>query len=191
MIKFFVLLFFTVIISAYSKESKHVFVVHSYPQGEWHNGIKKGLKETLSKSKVTFTLEHHLYDYEVLKFKSAKEQRQRVLEIKALISKTNPDYIVLNDDEAIEKLLPELKGFKNLVLNGVNDSSIKSKWGKGINVRNYCGIIEFYPITQSLKMISMMSSNIKSMSVLSSEGDSSKIVAKIFKVPFQAATTKY
>lgn len=160
---------------------KLIIVIHSYPMGEWQKGITKGLEENLKSAKIKYKFTHILYDYETLKFKDKQIQDQRIQEITDQIKSVSPDYIVINDDEAIEKLLPKLSASKNIILNGINDLPENTNWGKAIDLSSRCGVIEYYPVTQSLKMISQMSPSIKSMSILSSQGDSSRIVANIFK----------
>ena len=164
-----------------AEKVKNIVVIHSYPMGEWQKGISKGLESTLGSSNRKFKFTHILYDYEKLKFKGHNDQEKRVLEIIGQISKVSPDYIVINDDEAIEKILPKLTSVKNVILNGVNDAPKNTGWGKANDLSLRCGVIEHYPVTQSLKMISQMAPRIKSMSVISSQGDSSKIVANIFR----------
>lgn len=178
---FFALLLLTLTFLAQGKETKNIVVIHSYPAGEWQNGISKGLESTLRSSSHHFKFEHMLYDYEKLKFKGLKEQEERVLQILREISRISPDYIVINDDEAIAKVLPKLKTHAHVILNGVNDDPENTSWGKANDLSHRCGVIEHYPLSQSLKMISLMAPKIKSMSVISSTGDSSKIVARIFR----------
>jgi ABC-type uncharacterized transport system substrate-binding protein len=159
-----------------------IVVIHSYPEGgEWNKGLTKGIEDTLSNNKKKFDFTHILYDYETLKFKTSDDQNKRINEIISQINTTAPTYVVINDDEAIEKILPKLSSHKNIILNGINDVPIKTDWGKHNDISTRCGIIEHYPVTQTLKMISQMAPNIKSMSIITSQGDSSKIVANVFK----------
>jgi ABC-type uncharacterized transport system substrate-binding protein len=169
-------------VSCFSMEQTDtIVVIHSYPDGEWKKGVTKGIEDTLKAGKRKFNFEHILYDYETLKFQKKEIQNRRINEIISQISKTSPSYIVLNDDEAIEKILPKLSSYKNVILNGINDVPSNTVWGKENDLTNRCGVIEHYPVTQTLKMISQMAPKVKSMSIVSSQGDSSKIVANVFK----------
>jgi ABC-type uncharacterized transport system substrate-binding protein len=181
--KIFILLFFAIfpLISQAIGNLNEIVVIHSYPPGEWQKGISKGIESSLNSTSRKFKFRHILYDYETLKFKKNQEQEKRVSEIIKQILDISPSYVVINDDEAIEKILPKLRSFRNVILNGINDIPQNTIWGKANDLSQRCGVIEHYPVTQSLRMISQMSPKIQSMSVISSQGESSKIVAKIFR----------
>lgn len=161
---------------------RNVAVIYSYPKGEWFNGIHRGLNETLNKyASGRFQIFDFLYDYEGLKFKSKEMQLKEVERIRAAIASIDPAFIIINDDEAVEKFIGKFPKEKPVILNAINQDPKSSAWAKGVDLSRYCGIIEHYPIEESLKMISLMVKNVKQMSVVSSEGDSSKIVSKIFE----------
>ena len=109
------------------------------------------------------------------------EQEKTINNILREIAKIKPAYIVVNDDEAVSKFIDRFPSNQNVILNGINQIPTEAAWARGKITENFCGVVEQYPIEQSMKMISLMSKNIKRMSVVSSEGDSSKIVAKIFE----------
>lgn len=160
---------------------RKIVTIYSYPKGEWYNGIQSGLVKTLTSYKRDyFEVHDFLYDYENFKLKSPNVQKQEVDRIISSIKSINADYIVINDDEAVEKFIDKFPTTSSVILNGINQEPLLSTWGKGRDISKFCGIIEHYPIGESLKMISLMVKNVKQMSVISSEGDSSKIVSKIF-----------
>lgn len=161
---------------------RNIAVIYSYPKGEWFNGIRRGMSETLNKySEGRFQLHDFLYDYEGLKFRPKKVQLEEVEKIRLAVMKLNPAFIVINDDEAVEKLIDKFPKEIPIILNAINQVPEKSSWSRGVDLSRYCGIIEHYPIEESLRMISLMVKNVKQMSVVSSEGDSSRIVSKIFE----------
>ena len=168
-------------LSVFGATSRKVVIIHSYPKGEWYFGIEKGITETLNKFKGNYEVINYLYDYEVLKFKAVAEQERAIDKILKEIAKVKPEYIVVNDDEATSKFIDRFPLDQKIILNGINQFPDEAAWAKGKAMKSYCGVVEQYPIEKSLKMISLMSKNIKQMSVVSSEGDSSKIVAKIFE----------
>lgn len=161
--------------------SRKVVIIHSYPKGEWYFGIEKGISETLKKFKDQYEVISFVYDYEVLKFKSEVEQQTAISKILKEIAFLNPAYIIINDDEAVNKFVDRFPRGQNVIFNGINQFPAEARWAKDRDIKRYCGVVEQYPIEQSMKMISLMSKNIKKMSIVSSEGDSSKIVANIFK----------
>lgn len=161
--------------------SRKVAIIHSYPKGEWYHGIDKGIAETLKKFKDHYETVSFIYDYEVLKFKSVGEQEKAINGIVSEVTKIHPEFIVINDDEAASKFINRFPPNSKIILNGINQFPGEAIWAKGKDLEKYCGVVEQYPIEKSLKMISLMSKNIKQMSIVSSEGDSSKIVAKIFE----------
>lgn len=163
-------------------QKRNVAVIYSYPRGEWFNGIHNGLNDTLNKyAKGRYQVFDFLYDYEGLKFKPKEAQLSEVEKIRTAINKIDPAFIVINDDEAVEKFIGKFPKEKPVILNAINQSPKLASWSSGVDLSRYCGIIEHYPIEESLKMISLMVKDLKQMSVVSSQGDSSKIVSKIFE----------
>lgn len=161
---------------------RKVAVIYSYPKGEWYNGIQRGLTEILTSfEKNRFEVHDFLYDYETLKLKPKNIQEEEIDRIVKLVSALKTDYIVINDDEAVEKFIDKFPAGQSVILNAINQEPLKSSWVKGRDIGRFCGVIEHYPIAESLKMISLMVKNVKQMSVVSSEGDSSQIVSNIFK----------
>lgn len=177
-----VFLSFLFSVTAYgANTSRKVAIIHSYPKGEWYHGIEKGIAETLKKFRDHYEMVSFIYDYEVLKFKTVSEQDKAINEILAEVAKIKPEFIVINDDEAASKFIDKFPADSKVILNGINQFPDEAIWAKGKQMERYCGVVEQYPIEKSLKMISLMAKNIKQMSVVSSEGESSKIVANIFE----------
>ncbi len=161
---------------------KKIAVLYSYPKGEWYYGIQRGVQETLGKyAQDRYTFFDYLYDYEGLKFKSKKTQSAEIERIVNEVLKVDPDYIVINDDEAVDKFIDKFPKTKPVILNAINQQPAHSEWAKGRDTSHFCGIVEHYPIEESLKMVSLMVKDVRQMSVVSSEGDSSKIVSKMFQ----------
>lgn len=161
---------------------RKVAVIYSYPKGEWYEGIQRGLKEILTSfEKNHYEVHDFLYDYEVFKLKPQNVQKAEVAKIVKLVSDLRADYIIINDDEAVEKFINQFPANKPLILNAINQEPLQSSWSKGHDMQKFCGVIEHYPIEESMKMISLMVKDLKQMSVISSEGHSSQIVSKIFR----------
>ncbi|MBY0517503.1 MAG: hypothetical protein K2P81_11370 [Bacteriovoracaceae bacterium] len=162
--------------------TKKIVVLYSYPKGEWYYGIQRGIQDTLGKyAQDRYKFFDYLYDYEGLKFKSKKAQSDEIERIVKEVLKIDPDYIVINDDEAVEKFIDKFPKTKSVILNAINQQPVTSLWAKGRDITQFCGVVEHYPIEESLRMISLMVKDVRQMSVVSSEGDSSKIVSKIFE----------
>lgn len=163
-------------------QKRNVVVIYSYPKGEWFNGIQSGLNDTLNKyAQGRYQIFDFLYDYEGLKFKNSEARLKEVERIRTAVTNIDPAFIVINDDEAVEMFIGKFPKEKPVILNAVNQEPKLSPWARGVDLSRYCGVIEHYPIEESLKMISLMVKDLKQMSVVSSQGDSSKIVSKIFE----------
>jgi hypothetical protein len=160
--------------------NEQVVFIHSYPPGVWYNGMTKGASDVFSKSNK-FKIKNLLYDYESLRFKSNNEQNAAAIAVAKQANSSSAKYIVINDDEAIEKVYEYLDKNKTILLNGLNQHFKYDPVYSKMNLNKHCGIIEHYPVKRSLDMISLMSKDIKQMSILSSDGKSSLIVTNIFK----------
>jgi hypothetical protein len=155
---FIILISVILSLTAWGQAPRHkVAVIFSYPKGEWYNGIQRGLTETLTSfAKDRFEIHDYLYDYETLKSKSKNIQELEVNRIVKSISELKADYVVINDDEAVEKFIDKFPAIPSVVLNGINQEPVNSSWSKNRDISKFCGIIEHYPIEESLKMISLI-----------------------------------
>ncbi|MBL7665685.1 MAG: hypothetical protein JNM93_11180 [Bacteriovoracaceae bacterium] len=180
---YFLKVLFVIVNLAFSIElfAKSVVLIQSYPDGVWTKGIVNGATETLQKFSSNFNIINYVYDSEILRHKDFKEQEKVVTEILNKIKQVNPSYIILNDDEAVEKFINKLDPKLNIIINGINDVPENIPGVKKEKLNSLCGIIEDFPIEQSIRMITLMSSKIKQMSVISSNNISSQIVARKFE----------
>lgn len=163
---------------------KRVFVIFSYPTGQWNNGIQEGLTNGLIERDIKHDIGSYVYHYEFFKGKSRGAVDKEIDVILGKLRVYKPDFIVVSDDEAAEKVVPRLYALNiPVIFTGINKAVKDLSWlQKGNKIT---GILERYPIEKSLKLLSDLTrGKTKKISILTSKNDSSLIILEQFKKYF-------
>jgi len=169
---------------------QRIFVIFSYPLGQWSEGIASGLSRQLGVMGVPFELKQYVYDSP---FFTQKPENERMAEVERIVQKAqnyHPDFIVVSDDEAADAMMPRLKGFKiPLLFVGINKDEQDIAWLE--RGRELTGVFERYPAEASLKLLSNLTEGkARTISLITSVNPTSEIIARQFREFFQTHKTK-
>ncbi|HNT97307.1 MAG TPA: ABC transporter substrate binding protein [Elusimicrobiales bacterium] len=167
-----------------------LFIVFSYPAGQWSEGILTGLSTRLARSGIRYTLKHDIYDSPRFSPATSTEAVAEAVRIVKAAAEYRPDFVILCDDEGADALAPGMKKLGiPLLFAGINKDEKDVAWlEKGINLT---GVFERYPIEPSLKLLSNLSGGkVKTISLLTSINPTSVIIEKQFSDYFRAHKTR-
>ena len=131
---------------SFAKKSYHCLHIMSYHTGyAWNDGIEKGVEETL---KGRCQLKKFFMDTK--RNTQPTFVKNKVEEIKQLISSYKPDIIIASDDNASKYVVTQYKDSKiPFVFNGINWTAKPY----GFPYSNVTGMVEVAPIIPLLKLI--------------------------------------
>lgn len=163
-----------------STEQKKVLYVNSY-----HKGYAPSDEVTKVILKAFDSASYHL---EVVYFDAKRNgseeyARQKANEIIALIERSDPDAIILSDDNAVKQLTPYLKTKEQLpvVFCGVNWSCE----AYGLPMAHITGMLEVLPIEGLLKQMKELYPECKKLTIISenslSEQNNTRLLASLYQ----------
>lgn len=171
-------------------KQQQLFVIFSYPLGQWSDGIIAGLSQNLEKMSIPFELKFYVYDSPYYTQKTEKERDVEIENILKRVQDYKPDFIIVCDDEGADVLIPSLKALEIPILfAGINKEEADIRWLK----RNaqLTGVFERYPIEASLKLLSNLTGGkVENISLITSSNPTSEIVVRQFQEYFKANKTK-
>ena len=167
-----------------------LFVIFSYPLGQWSEGIVSGLTQQLQRMEVPFELKQYVYDSP---FFMQKPENERAAEAERIVRKAqdyHPDFIVVSDDEAADALMPRLKALNiPLLFIGINKDERDIAWLE--RGRKLTGVFERYPAQASLKLLSNLSmGKVRNISLITSVNPTAEIITRQLREYFQSHKTK-
>jgi ABC-type uncharacterized transport system substrate-binding protein len=172
-------------------QTKRIFIIFSYPIGQWTDGITEGLTNGLKNRNIKHKIRPYVYHYDFFENKPKAEIDVEINKIVATVKGVNPDYIVVCDDEAADALITKLYPLNiPIIFTGVNKEKKSLVYLKGEREK-ITGVFESYPIKKSLKLLADLTKNkVKNISIITSQNKSSRIIVNDFKNYFSKNTTK-
>ena len=172
-----------------SKPQK-LFIIFSYPLGQWSEGIVAGLSQQLQKVGIPFDLKQYAYDSPYYARRTEVERTAEAGRISAKARDYRPDFIIVCDDEAADVLMPKLKALKvPLLFVGINKDEAEIPWiERGIAMT---GVFERYPAQASLKLLSNLTGGkVKNISLITSLNPTSDIITRQLREYFKTHKTQ-
>jgi len=161
-----------------AQPKQKIFIVFSYPLGQWSEGIVSGLSGQLSKSGMRFDLKQAVYDSPYYSRRATEEVKAEVERLVKEAGEYKPGFIVLCDDEGADALAQEMKKLGTpLLFAGINKEEKDVLWlEKGAELT---GVFERYPVEPSLKLLANLTKGqVKTISLLTSVNPTSVIIEK-------------
>lgn len=172
-----------------NQRPQKIFIVFSYPPGQWSEGILSGLSGRLGRIGIRFELKQAVYDSPYFSQRPVEETKAEVVKLVKEAVDYKPDFIVLCDDEGADALAPEMKktGIP-LLFAGINKEEKNLPWlEKGAELT---GVFERYPVEASLKLLTNLTKGrVKNISLLTSVNPTSVIIEKQLSRYFKANKT--
>lgn len=178
--------------SVQDKSSIKALIFHSYQPQERSDLINRGLQETLEKyDKKKFVFQVVNMDYDSLghmfaiyepgnwkKYQSRlKQERERLLRE---MSRFQPDLVVICDDEVAHLTAENINKLGiPLFFLGINESIAKASWYKKSNQNIISGLLESFPIKESINMFRKIVP-VNRVSLLSGSCFSSRLITEHF-----------
>lgn len=139
-------------------QTKTVYVVHSYHDTfEWTNLLQKGIQENLNPQTN--------YIVKFLDSKKNPDPKKLLILSKKIIKdiyKTNPDLIILSDDNALKYIGAPLKENKfPIIFCGINGDPVSEKYVSSLenSGNSLTGILERYPLMQMIQLSKKLKPN--------------------------------
>ncbi|MBI4670032.1 MAG: hypothetical protein HY747_12785 [Elusimicrobia bacterium] len=171
-------------------KSQRLFVVFSYPPGQWSEGIVSGLSQQLQKTGVPFELKQYAYDSPYYAQRTQTERDAEAEKISAKVREYQPDFLIVCDDEGADALMPQLKTLKiPLLFVGINKDEADVRWlDHSIEMT---GVFERYPAQASLKLLSNLTrGKVKNISLITSFNPTSETIVQQLREHFKTHKTK-
>jgi len=167
-----------------------LFIVFSYPPGQWSDGILAGLSNRLARSGLRYVLKQDIYDSPRFSLLSSTETAAEADRIVKAAAAYKPNFVILCDDEGADALAPGMKKLGiPLLFAGINKNENNVAWLE--KEANLTGVFERYPVEPSLKLLSNLSGGkVKNISLLTSINPTSTIIEKQLSDYFRTHKTR-
>lgn len=167
-----------------------IFILFSYPYGQWSEGIVSGLSGRLARTGTRFELKQAVYDSPAFSLRPEAEIKTETEKLLKAAKDYKPDFIVLCDDEGADVLAPEMKKLGiPLLFAGINKDEKDVHWlEKGTELT---GVFERYPVEPSLKLLANLTKGrVKNISLLTSINPTSVIIERQLSTYFKVHKTR-
>jgi ABC-type uncharacterized transport system substrate-binding protein len=160
-----------------------IAVLHSYAPGEWYQGINEGIESSFEKYNKKVEISKFVYNSDLLE---RGDEHQRSHTIRGLLDKLSEpkfEIVVVCDDEAADRFIPLLSKFpkKKIFFTGINRNENEIEWLNNTTSSSISGVFERYEVGKALKILERLNPNARSITLLTSEIKTSKIVTDQIK----------
>lgn len=94
--------------SVQNNNTFRIFVLFSWPEGIWSDGILKGVTDNLNNNGLKFTIMKSVYDYSYYGNKKGEENLKEISRLIKLMQNYKADFIVICDDEGADAFIPKI-----------------------------------------------------------------------------------
>ncbi len=168
----------------FATAEKSLLVIHSYSEkSPWTQGINSGLREIFSQSSISVRFEPRYFFVDNLKRDSqlALSNAKKAL-LAEIRSQKQLNAVLVCDDEAADELMLSLKSLPLPVFfTGTNRPEEKLTWLTSADRSHVTGVLEVYPILETLKLLKRLKPDVRRVSILSSKSQSSILAADLIQ----------
>lgn len=166
-------------LAAAAESLPKVAVVYSYLPGEWQKGLGDGVRAAFRDFGKNVSVTDYVYDSDLWGTKTPAEIAAERGRLYRLIAGENYPYVVVCDDEAADLLIPVLvkDRARKVFFTGVNRAEKELPWLKN-RPENLSGVFERFQVAESLEMLSMFDPRVSTISLITSDTKSSRVIAR-------------
>lgn len=158
------------------KEYKVLYIASYHSTFSWVKEIERGVKKSFFDKKIK--MEYDSF-YMNTKIDSKPEQiKSKANEAKEIITKFNPDIIIVSDENALNSVALPLRNSKyNFIFCGINGEPEQYN----LPASNITGVLERHHFIDAIKILKLIKPKVKNIAVLSENSESSQLIISQLK----------